>query len=284
MSMAGSGPATPSHPNRFMFTGREYDKETGLYYYRARYYNPQIGRFLQTDPVGYGDGMNSYRYCGNNPLSATDPSGETFIFWPPCVPVPDVNQWVHDLMAWAASLGRPDYPGTWTSWVPFVRWYAWGSDAITSEIDLADVGLLEAFKAKVSEGVREFEKTVLKAAKEFARKTLLKGVDVDNTRVEGKIDFDFAPGILGYAYAFATGDPFFVLGNGSVKATADIHVERTSANTAKWTATIEYDMRDEFTDPLNPTNKPGNSELPGCTPYPITAHWNETLAGSVTVN
>jgi len=39
--------------NPYMFTGRRFDIETGLYYYRARYYNPYIGRFLQTDPVGY---------------------------------------------------------------------------------------------------------------------------------------------------------------------------------------------------------------------------------------
>jgi len=65
-----------NHPNRFMFTGREFDKDTGLYYYRARYYNPEIGRFLQTDPIGYGDGMNLYRYCESNPLLWTDPSGE----------------------------------------------------------------------------------------------------------------------------------------------------------------------------------------------------------------
>ncbi len=56
--------------NPYMFTGRRFDIETGLYYYRARYYNPHIGRFMQTDPVGYG-----YAYCGNNPLSYTDPSG-----------------------------------------------------------------------------------------------------------------------------------------------------------------------------------------------------------------
>jgi RHS repeat-associated protein len=65
----------PNHPNRFMFTGREFDSDTGLYYYRARYYNPEIGRFLQTDPIGYADGMNAYRYCANNATSSTDPWG-----------------------------------------------------------------------------------------------------------------------------------------------------------------------------------------------------------------
>lgn len=58
-----------------MFTGRQFDVETGLYYCRARYYNPYLGRFLQTDPVGYEDGINWYRYCGNNPLARFDPSG-----------------------------------------------------------------------------------------------------------------------------------------------------------------------------------------------------------------
>ncbi len=75
------GASDPNHPNRFMFTGREFDKETGLYHYRARYFNPQIGRFLQTDPVGYKTGMNLYRYCTNNPVTSTDPDGSfTLVF------------------------------------------------------------------------------------------------------------------------------------------------------------------------------------------------------------
>ncbi|MDI9433217.1 MAG: RHS repeat-associated core domain-containing protein [Planctomycetota bacterium] len=65
----------PNHPNRFMFTGRRFDPETGLYYYRARYYNPSIGRFLQTDPIGYADGLNWHAYCHNNPVWGVDPFG-----------------------------------------------------------------------------------------------------------------------------------------------------------------------------------------------------------------
>jgi RHS repeat-associated protein len=69
------GATDESHPNRFMFTGREFDKETGLYYYRARCYNSSIGRFLQTDTIGYKDGLNLYAYCHNNPGNRTDPYG-----------------------------------------------------------------------------------------------------------------------------------------------------------------------------------------------------------------
>jgi len=69
----------PNHPNPYMFTGRRFDIEIGLYYYRARYYDPYTGRFLQTDPIGYGDGINWYSYCGNNPLGRIDPSGLAWV-------------------------------------------------------------------------------------------------------------------------------------------------------------------------------------------------------------
>jgi len=71
--------STSSVGNPYLFTGRRYDAEIGLYYYRVRYYSPEVGRFLQTDPVGYYDSANLYSYCINNPIMFTDPFGLWYI-------------------------------------------------------------------------------------------------------------------------------------------------------------------------------------------------------------
>jgi len=61
---------------RYLFTGREWDEEIELYYYRARYYDPEIGRFILEDPIGFEAGdTNLYRYVENSPLDTVDPLG-----------------------------------------------------------------------------------------------------------------------------------------------------------------------------------------------------------------
>lgn len=61
--------------NPFRYAAREFDGETSLYYYRARYYDPTAGRFLSEDPARFPAGVNFYGYVGNRPLNFRDPSG-----------------------------------------------------------------------------------------------------------------------------------------------------------------------------------------------------------------
>ena len=72
------------HRNPFRYRGYFYDRETGLYYLKSRYYDPQTGRFINMDSVEYADpsilnGLNLYAYCNNNPVMNIDPNGNFFL-------------------------------------------------------------------------------------------------------------------------------------------------------------------------------------------------------------
>jgi RHS repeat-associated protein len=77
----------------YTYTGREWDKETGLYYYRARYYDPMVGRFISKDPIGFAGGdVNLYGYVQNNPVNWIDPFG--------------LDVWVYDYRAAGSGYGH----------------------------------------------------------------------------------------------------------------------------------------------------------------------------------
>ena len=86
--IGNGGASNTTVGNTIFFAGESFDTSTGLYFDRARYYNPQLGRFISEDPIGYaGSGANLYAYCGDNPTDATDPFGTQIRGRPIGIPV-----------------------------------------------------------------------------------------------------------------------------------------------------------------------------------------------------
>ncbi len=108
---------------RHLFTGQQWYKEIGLYDLRNRFYSPDIGRFLQPDPSGFsGDATNLYRYCGNNPVTYADPSGEYAVY------KANGGYWYY--------IVNPGYRSLYGSFVPGSRgWCAWGAQILSGAPD-----------------------------------------------------------------------------------------------------------------------------------------------------
>jgi RHS repeat-associated protein len=123
---------TGSLNNSYTYTGREYDQESGLHYYRARYYDPKIGRFLQPDPLGmgmvilirqYSPGSpisrflyhsslgnplaisNVYSYVGNNPINFVDPLGlKSYDYISGNLNIAIPNPWTLTFFGWSGQI------------------------------------------------------------------------------------------------------------------------------------------------------------------------------------
>ena len=77
----------PGNAGRFQYTGQAWLPDLGMYHYKARLYSPTLGRFLQTDPIGYADQINLYAYVANDPVNGRDPTGLEGDFWERAVDV-----------------------------------------------------------------------------------------------------------------------------------------------------------------------------------------------------
>ncbi len=98
---ASSGSLT----NTFRYTAREFDAETSLYYYRARYYDPSVGRFVSEDPTAFETGVNWYSYVADNPVRFVDPLG---LQKTPSTP----NNVPGNCLSWALGYGEALGPGS----------------------------------------------------------------------------------------------------------------------------------------------------------------------------
>ncbi len=297
-----------------MFTGRRFDLETGLYYYRARYYNPQIGRFLQTDPIGYSNGINWYKYCLNNPVRYIDITGME--------PIDPVDAWLNgseeDFPIRNIAVVSPDVPLSWRllglginqggapsypvapgqKWTinDFFNWYRYAPDdplrdGWGASVDLANIGLLEDFQKHeaVSGIIADIQNTARNKAMAMATDLKQKWETFYAMANEGKLGSEAPPMWLSEkydeqkAYDFAPNptistlldDTLLVFGNGILKAHVSIGVGWLGESSA-WGVYITWEVEDSFSDPES-----NDTEWKYCRPYMLTGKWSWWAGGFI---
>jgi RHS repeat-associated protein len=226
----------------FAFTGREWDVELGLYYYRARYYDPKVGRFLSRDPLGLAAGPNPYTYVANRPTNAIDPSGANPVLWNAC---------------WEAVRRLK------TAWSEncFSQHYFHGNG---EPVDLIEVGLLQAMRSAwdTKNALAATQARIRELAGAIANQSC-NGCD------KGTKHIAFGTGRTRYERNFEFENGLYVLGHGSLWTTSTCS---GTVDCGSRTCSVDCDIRvriwDLFEDPTST-----GVEL--AVPYEMNAEWVE---------
>ena len=190
--------------NPYLFTGRRYDAETGLYYYRTRYLDPKVGRFISRDTLGlYGDGNNlgnGQAYVNNNPWSRVDPFGQWGV---------QITDWGPNIGWGQPSLvlyGKDYYGGLWQGTksvavgVPKALW-AGGLEAVNAATDVATTGIVLSHNAVSTEDIYLEDVAYSSHSAEASRQRLLSGMGRGENLLRG--EGQFVLGVTGFASGFS---------------------------------------------------------------------------------
>ena len=133
--------------NPFRYRGYYYDVETGLYFLQTRYYDPEVGRFLNRDSVQYADpetinGLNLYAYCLNNPVEYADPTGQ---FWDTVLDILFIGWDIYNLIA----------DGGWKEWE---NWATLGADLAFAVVPFVSGGGQVVKLSNVGDKITDFSK------------------------------------------------------------------------------------------------------------------------------
>jgi RHS repeat-associated protein len=241
----------------FAFTGREWDVELGLYYYRARYYDPEVGRFLSRDPLGLAAGPNPYTYVNNSPTNAIDPSG--------------TNPW-GNLDPWGNPPGHPCTSMRPWPWECFWLHYVHGKG---QSVDLIEAGLLSALRA--AKGTKDaLQATQARIQAEAVRqaKTLCNDCD------KGTKSFRFGTDRREIGRDFTDEPGLFVYGKGFLYTSSTCAgMANCATRTCSFDCAISVDVPDEFSDPFSFRERYGTPVEVGI-PYALKARWVEQWAGA----
>jgi RHS repeat-associated protein len=287
---------------RYGYTGREQDSETGLDYYRARYYDSANGRFISEDPIGFAAGdTNIYRYVGNSPTNGTDPSGL-------CAKFLDNLLASIGIRVFTAGFNKQNYypsptealeppsPG-WRSYLVLVDSlrptehstkfmdYYFADGFLTAgkrDFNLGEQGILDSIKSipAIKKETDAFNKLMQSRIKGQLNRC-------KNNKPSCLADFKLTtPGIVEFLEEETINPNLtlagnFTLGHTTIKMSGTFKIDlQTCAVSEPWISYKLTDTFDDAADLFNCTNPSQfNEELIGGVGYKIVGNWKEKIGG-----